>query len=73
MFSKKMENMVTVIHCMKCILCVDDMKPWTDTTGGGRSSGHGLTPKSLEGGGPKFESHNGKRLRNNFILSIYAH
>ena len=33
MFSKKMENMVTVILCMKCILCVDDMKLWMDTTG----------------------------------------
>ena len=33
MFSKKMENLVTVILCMKCILCVDDMKSWMDTTG----------------------------------------
>ena len=33
MFSKKMENMVTVILCMKCILCVDDMKSWMGTTG----------------------------------------
>ena len=33
MFSKKMENMVTVILCMKCKLCVDDMKSWMDTTG----------------------------------------
>ena len=35
MFSKKMENMVTVILCMKCILCVDDMKLGIDTTGVG--------------------------------------
>ena len=55
---------------MKCILCVDDMKSWM---GGDWSSSHGLTPKSLGGGGPKFESHNEKCLGNNFMLSAHAH
>ena len=62
MFSKKMENMVTVILCMKCILCVDDMKSWM-----------GSTPKNLGGEGPKFESHNGKHLENNFMLLAHAY
>ena len=72
MFSKKMENMVMVILCMKCILCVDDMKSWMDTTGVVNwSNCYGLTPKSLGGGGLKFESHNEKCLGNNFML--WAH
>ena len=58
---------------MKCILCVDDMKSWMDTTRGGWSSVHGLTPKSLGGGGPKFEFHNEKCLGNNFMLLAHAH
>ena len=69
-----MENMVTVILCMKCILCVDDMKSWMDTTGVvGLVVMGSLLIKSLGDGGPIFEFHNEKYLGNNFMLSAHAH
>lgn len=40
---------------------------------GGWSSGYGLTPKGLGGGGPTFESCNGKCLGNNSMLSTHTH
>ena len=40
---------------------------------GGWFNGYGFTPKSLGGGGPKFESHNRKHLGNNFMLSAHAY
>ena len=48
-----------------------ELRRWT--TEGGWFSSHGLTPKGLEGRGLKFESCNGKRLENNFMLSAHAH
>ena len=42
-------------------------------TEGGWSSGHGLTSKGLGGRCPRFETHGGKCLENNFMLSTYTH
>ena len=42
-------------------------------TKGSWSSGHGLTPKGLGGRCPRFETHDGKLLGNNSMLSTFAH